>query len=77
MVKVTLYTRRGCHLCEAAHDVLRRAGARVEFELEVIDIDGDPELRRRYDVEVPVVAIDGRDTFRHAVDEETFLKRVA
>src|SRR5438045_3981150 len=52
---VTLYTREGCHLCEEAKlqiaPLLDRAGARL---LE-IDIDNDPLLRDRYNVDVPVI----------------------
>ncbi len=76
MRQVTLYTRAGCHLCEAAREALVFARRRVEFTLEVVDIDGDDELRRRYDDEVPVVAIDGHTVFRGAVDVEEFLNRV-
>ncbi len=77
MRRVTLYTRRGCHLCEAAAGVLERARGRAKFALETIDIDGDPRLRALYDEEVPVVAIDARPVFRHAVDLDEFLKRLA
>src|SRR5262249_6687651 len=51
MHRVTLYTRAGCHLCDEAKKVLDAARGRVEFTLEILDIDADPELRRLYDVE--------------------------
>lgn len=54
-MRVELITRRGCHLCEDAEQLLRDAGA--EFELR--DVDADPELVRLYDFRVPVVLIDG------------------
>ena len=76
MVKATLYTRAGCHLCEAAHDVLERARARAALEIELVDIDGDEALRREFNEEVPVVALNGRVVFRHAVDEAELLKRL-
>jgi glutaredoxin len=65
--RVTLYTRRGCHLCADAEAVLREVRARVAFELETVDIDADPELARRYGVRVPVVAIDGMDRFDYQI----------
>ena len=67
MKAVTLYTRRGCHLCEEAERVLRREQAVTPFRLELVDIDRDPELARRYGVRVPVVAVDGRDLFEYEV----------
>ena len=63
MNEITLYTRVGCHLCEEAERVLREEQAVAGFGLELVDIDRDPELVRRYGVRVPVVAVDGQDLF--------------
>ena len=71
-MKVTLYTRHGCHLCEGAKQVIDSARSRASFDYEEVDIDSDPELRRLYDEEVPVIAIDGRQ-----VTAEEFLRTVA
>jgi len=76
MPAVTLYTRRNCHLCEEAHGVLRQARRRAEFELEVVDIDTEAELRRLYDREVPVIAINGRKAFKYRLTIEEFLKKL-
>jgi glutaredoxin len=74
---VTLYTRAGCHLCDEAKLVLAAARRRVEFAYEERDIDADAELRRLYNEEVPVIAIDGRKAFKYKVDMNEFLKRLA
>jgi glutaredoxin len=63
--EVLLYTRTGCHLCEAALRTLEQAG----LEVRQIDIDANPELKARYDDCVPVVVIDGRERFRGRIDE--------
>jgi glutaredoxin len=76
MRRVTLYTRAGCHLCEEAKKVLDAVQARAEFHLEVRDIDADVELRRLYDTEVPVVAIDGVKAFKYRLTQEEFLKKL-
>ena len=76
MPRVTLYTRAGCHLCDEARKVLDAARARAEFELETLDVDADPELRRLYDVEVPVIAIDGVKAFKYRLTEDEFLKKL-
>ena len=52
-----MYTRRDCSLCDAAKAAMRASG--VDFRIEEIDIDNDPELRRRYSDDVPVVCIGG------------------
>jgi glutaredoxin len=76
MRRVTLYTRDGCHLCEEAKKVLDAARERAEFELEVLDIDADPELKGLYDVEVPVIAIDGVKAFKYRLTRDEFLKKL-
>lgn len=74
--RVTIYSRTGCHLCEEVEEKVRRAQDEVEFDCEVVDIDADPELKARYRWEIPVVAIDGQDLFGHAMDYDSFVKRV-
>jgi 4a-hydroxytetrahydrobiopterin dehydratase len=69
-VNVTLFTRAGCTLCDKAKAAIRASGVRVR--LAEVDVDADPELRRRYTNDVPVIRIDGRDVFRHTVDAERF-----
>jgi glutaredoxin len=80
MSRVVLYTRVGCHLCEEAERVLReeRAAAAfdLEFDLELVDIDRDPELARRYGVRVPVVAVDGEELFEYEVPVDLLRARL-
>ena len=66
---VMLYTRNGCHLCDAAWEQLRLRGQRHGFNLHMIDVDGDPALRNRYGDEVPVVTFNGAVRFRGTVNE--------
>ena len=74
--RVTLYTRAGCHLCDQAKLVLDQARRQAEFTYEELDIDGDPELRRLYNDEVPVIAIGGVKAFKYKVDLKEFLKKL-
>jgi glutaredoxin len=73
---VTLYTRAGCHLCEEAERILRREQRATPFHLELVDIDRDPELARRYGVRVPVVALDGEDLFDYEVPVDLLRARL-
>jgi predicted thioredoxin/glutaredoxin len=73
--EVLMYTRQGCHLCDDAWEVLRRAATRHRLSLAKADVDGDPALAERYGECVPVVLIDGRVRFRGAVNE-VLLERV-
>lgn len=67
MKTVTLYTRSGCHLCEAAEQVIRHV-ATGRARVDVIDIDADPALTDRYTVRVPVVAVDGTEIAEYELD---------
>ena len=66
-MRLLLYTRRGCHLCETAEDILA-AHARPGT-LKTIDIDEDPDLQRLYGSRVPVLAADGRVVMEGRFDE--------
>ena len=56
---VTLLTRPGCHLCEAARESVDRVASALGLEWEDVDVDTDPELARRHAEEIPVVLVDG------------------
>jgi hypothetical protein len=51
-MKLALYQRDDCHLCDAALDVLAMAGAP---DFESVWIDGDAALEARYGARVPVL----------------------
>ncbi len=74
MKHVTLFTRAGCHLCDAAQEIIERVRNQLAFDFELIDID-DPANEHwldQYDHEVPVIYIDGKEFARHRLDEELF-----
>ena len=74
--QVTIYSRRNCHLCEVAREVVESAKNEAEFDFEVIFIDGDSGLEKEYGEEVPVTLINGKrhDFFR--VDRARFIEAV-
>ena len=73
---VTLYHAAGCHLCESAKRVLAEVRAEVPFELEEVDIGGEPELERRYRERIPVVAVDGEEAFTFFVHPDGLRRRL-
>ena len=75
--KITLYTRAGCCLCEDAKRVLEAVRGQASFDLDEIDIDSNAELRRAYNDEVPVIAINGSKAFKYRVTEQELLKKLA
>jgi glutaredoxin len=73
---VTLFTRKQCCLCDDAHEALERARSARPFELAVIDLDTEAtaEKKAAYDLEVPVVELDGRKIMKFRVDEARLLR---
>jgi glutaredoxin len=69
---VTVYSRQGCHLCENAVNILEGLREELAFEIEVIDISGNPELERLYGEQIPVIQIDGEHHDFWRVDPDRF-----
>jgi glutaredoxin len=63
---ILLYTRRGCHLCEAAEDILVTAGV----DAELVDVDRDPALAAAFGLRVPVLEVDGAVLIEGRFDQE-------
>jgi glutaredoxin len=68
-VRVTLVVRAGCHLCEAAREVVARVAEDLGVGWEEVDVDADADLRARWSEEVPVTLVDGRQHDFWRVDE--------
>jgi Glutaredoxin-like domain (DUF836) len=61
----------------AARRVLESVRAEQPFELEEVDISGDPDLEERYRELLPVVEIDGARAFTYFVPPEGLRRRLA
>ena len=65
--KLTLYSRKECHLCEDMRSIVAKVASKVPLEIEVIDVDTADELQKKFGNEVPVLFIDGRKAFKYRV----------
>ena len=74
--RVTLYKAQGCHLCERALEVVEQVRAERDFDLRIVDIEGDPQLEARYREWLPVVEIDGRRAFVYYVQAADLRRRL-
>jgi glutaredoxin len=77
MTRVVLYSAEGCHLCDRARETVTALHEELGFELEEVDIGGDPALEARYRELIPVVEIDGKQAFRYFVPPEALRRRLA
>ena len=73
---VVIYSRPGCHLCDEAKAAIFDSGCSDQFVLEEINIESDDELLRKYKYDIPVVLIDGIESFIHRVDPSEFRTRI-
>ncbi len=54
-VRLTLYGRSYCHLCEDMLEHLQALRTDTHFNVEVVDVDSSPDLEDRYGERVPVL----------------------
>lgn len=73
-VKLTLYTRTGCHLCEDMEQVLRELATEYEFVIDTVTIEHDPELEHRYGAKVPVLVRGDAEICHYFLDSVALMK---
>jgi glutaredoxin len=66
---ITLLSRPGCHLCEAARDVIERVAGELGVPWTERDITASEEDTREYGDMIPVTLIDGVQHDFWRVDE--------
>ena len=71
-MRVVIYTRPGCHLCDVAREVIAAERSRRTFEFDEIDISLDDSLEKEFGIRIPVVAVDGEERFEVEVDPQEF-----
>lgn len=73
---ITLYTRPGCHLCEAAKALILPMLGEFGATLREVNIDEDDVLRQKYGADIPVIFIGSRKAGKHRVDPVKFLRQL-
>ncbi|WP_235020229.1 glutaredoxin family protein [Ruania rhizosphaerae] len=66
--RVILYSRDGCHLCDAARRVVRVISERRGATWAEVDVDADADLTARFGELVPVVVVDGEQVGYYRID---------
>ena len=77
MLKATLYSRPGCHLCEVLKGKLHWIGRDDPLDVHEIDVSGDASLEARYGHRVPVLTIDGIEIAEGVVTDDELRRRLA
>jgi len=67
--RLVVMHRHECELCDDMLVELERLRATVDLPpIEVVDVDSDSELHRKYGLSVPVLLLDGTVVCRHRLD---------
>jgi hypothetical protein len=75
---LTLLVRAYCHLCDDMLDALEPLAKRFGVRIDVLDVDADDELERRYGERVPVLMLgsppSGRELCHFKLDTDAVLR---
>jgi predicted thioredoxin/glutaredoxin len=73
---LTVVHRQDCDLCDEMVAELASLGRKIQLPpVSIVDVDSDPELVRRYGLNVPVLLLDGTVVCKHRLDVDE-LKRL-
>ena len=75
-IRIEIYSRPGCHLCDEAKAVIEPFMKDFPLELVVTNVDTDARLRAAYGTEIPVILINGIEAFRHRVDARALERKL-
>ena len=75
-IKVEIYSKPECHLCDEAKSVLVKVQQEVPFDFLEVDITSNRELFTEYKEQIPVVFICGKKAFKFRVNEKELRKKL-
>jgi len=67
MLRLALYSKPNCPLCDEAKAAIETFARECELELEVVDISRNKQLWNEYKFDIPVLLIDGEVAARHHI----------
>ena len=76
MVRVEIYSKKGCCLCKKAKELINKVNSEVPFSFKEVDIGASEDLFRKYKEDIPLIFINGKKVFKFKVDEVEFKKKV-
>ena len=75
-IKIEILTKKDCCLCDDAKEIIERVLPDFPATLTMIDIESDPDLFESYKERIPVVRINGKESFVFKVHETTLRKKI-
>ncbi|GGE81494.1 glutaredoxin family protein [Priestia taiwanensis] len=74
MVKLKMYSKDKCCLCEDAKKVLHKLQEEMTFEIEEIDIYTDDVLLEKYQIMIPVIEV-SEEVLAYGIIKEEHLRQ--
>ena len=75
-VRIEMFSKPGCHLCDEAREVIEQARSHYPFEFRIINIENERKLEAVYGSEIPVVRINGNRAFKYRVDSQELERKL-
>lgn len=76
MITIEVMTKNDCSLCDDAKKIIEQAIVEFPVELKMTDIESDSVLFERYKEKIPVVLINGIESFVYKVHPITLRKKL-
>ncbi|MEO8309237.1 MAG: glutaredoxin family protein [Pseudomonadota bacterium] len=75
VARLRLLSRPDCGLCDEFQAELAQLAQSTQLPpMETIDVDSDPQLARRYGLDIPVLLLDGVRVCQHRLDAGELLR---
>jgi glutaredoxin len=75
METITFYTKENCPLCDEGLALLKVLQAETPLKIEIIDVYENDDLLEKYQLKIPVVAIEDEEVDYGKISYEKLRKR--
>jgi glutaredoxin len=75
-ILIEILTKKDCCLCDDAKNIVERVLSDFPASLTMIDIESNPDLFEIYKEKIPVIRINGKESFVYKTHEITLRKKL-
>ena len=75
-ILIEILTKKDCCLCDDAKETIERVLPDFPATLRMVDIESDPHLFESYKEKIPVIRINGKESFVYKTHEITLRKKL-
>ena len=75
-IQIEVLTKKDCCLCDDAKKIIERVLPDFPATLTMVDIESHPDLFESYKERIPVVRLNGKESFVYKVHETTLRKKI-